>query len=62
MCVWGCLAAPVRPIAVQVVENSFTSISAMVDAKFPFLNVPYFKVGHNAPGARSFCGAKFHLP
>ena len=26
-----------------VVENSFTSISAMVDAKFPFLNIPFFK-------------------
>ena len=26
-----------------MVENSFTSISAMVDAKFPFLNIPFFK-------------------
>ena len=32
------------PPAALVVENSFTSISAMVDAKFPFLNIPFFKV------------------
>ena len=31
------------PPAALVVENSFTSISAMVDAKFPFLNIPFFK-------------------
>jgi fermentation-respiration switch protein FrsA (DUF1100 family) len=26
-----------------IIENSFTSISDMVDSKFPFLNVPFFK-------------------
>mmetsp|Transcript_32505 Transcript_32505/g.43982 ORF Transcript_32505/g.43982 Transcript_32505/m.43982 type:complete len:304 (-) Transcript_32505:107-1018(-) len=31
------------PPAAMIIENSFTSISDMVDAKFPFLNVPYFK-------------------
>mmetsp|Transcript_84904 Transcript_84904/g.164664 ORF Transcript_84904/g.164664 Transcript_84904/m.164664 type:complete len:377 (-) Transcript_84904:198-1328(-) len=29
--------------AALIIENSFTSISDMVDAKFPILNVPYFK-------------------
>lgn len=31
------------PPAAVIIENSFTSISDMVDAKFPFLNVPFFK-------------------
>ena len=26
-----------------ILENTFTSISSMVDTKFPFLNVPFFK-------------------
>lgn len=29
--------------AALIIENSFTSISDMVDAKFPILNVPFFK-------------------
>mmetsp|Transcript_21178 Transcript_21178/g.25036 ORF Transcript_21178/g.25036 Transcript_21178/m.25036 type:complete len:340 (+) Transcript_21178:69-1088(+) len=32
----------VKPLAL-IVENSFTSINDMVDAKFPILNIPFFK-------------------
>eukprot|EP00618_Florenciella_parvula_P037025 CAMPEP_0119501300 /NCGR_PEP_ID=MMETSP1344-20130328/23180_1 /TAXON_ID=236787 /ORGANISM="Florenciella parvula, Strain CCMP2471" /LENGTH=327 /DNA_ID=CAMNT_0007537457 /DNA_START=1 /DNA_END=984 /DNA_ORIENTATION=+ len=31
------------PPSCVIVENSFTSISDMVDCKFPFLNIPFFK-------------------
>lgn len=35
--------APKYPPCSLIVENSFTSISDVVDEKFPFLNIPFFK-------------------
>jgi len=38
----GKLGLSYLPVAL-IIENSFTSISDMVNAKFPFLNIPFFK-------------------